>query len=103
MVNDLEMSSRMEDHYVMNHVIKMLQDSDPRAEGGYPPWLRRLLEPSKIRHSVMIPMTADGEILFRSRRAGQFTKFLSGGGREELTPLQAHYHCRAGMEDEYGI
>eukprot|EP00973_Karenia_brevis_P068072 9469834-Karenia_brevis.AAC.1 len=51
----------------------------------------------------MIPVNPDGEILFRSRRGGQFTKFLSGGGKEELTPLQAHYHCRAGLEDEYGI
>eukprot|EP00973_Karenia_brevis_P095398 12427134-Karenia_brevis.AAC.1 len=28
---------------------------------------------------------------------------LSGGGKEDLTLVQAHYHCRAGLEDEYNI
>eukprot|EP00973_Karenia_brevis_P091401 12407304-Karenia_brevis.AAC.1 len=51
----------------------------------------------------MIPVNIDGEILFRSRRGGQFTKMLSGGGKEDLGIVQAHYHCRAGLEDEYNI
>eukprot|EP00973_Karenia_brevis_P036236 4996959-Karenia_brevis.AAC.1 len=90
MVNDSEMTSRMEDHHAINHMMQLLQESDPRATCIYPPWVKRLLDPSRIRHSVMIPVNIDGEILFRSRRAGQFTKMLSGGGEEDLTLVQTH-------------
>eukprot|EP00973_Karenia_brevis_P044389 6149009-Karenia_brevis.AAC.1 len=51
MVNDSEMTSRMEDHHVINHVIRLLQESDPQATCAYPPWVKRLLDPSRIRHS----------------------------------------------------
>eukprot|EP00973_Karenia_brevis_P033946 4684293-Karenia_brevis.AAC.1 len=78
------MTSRMEDHHVINHVIQLLQESDPDATYLYPSWVKILLEPSRIRHSVMIPVNKDCEILFRSRKGGQFTKMLSGGGKEDL-------------------
>eukprot|EP00973_Karenia_brevis_P048579 6744464-Karenia_brevis.AAC.1 len=37
MVNDSEMTSRMENHHVINHIIKLLQESDPHAACVYPP------------------------------------------------------------------
>eukprot|EP00973_Karenia_brevis_P039305 5427518-Karenia_brevis.AAC.1 len=103
MVTDREIAARLEDHHVMNHYINLLEESDPWCKDIKVPWIRRLVQPTKIRHSVMIPIDRKGRILFRYRKGGQFTKMLGGGGQVDLSIIQAHYHCRAGLEDEYNI
>eukprot|EP00973_Karenia_brevis_P000908 125002-Karenia_brevis.AAC.1 len=94
MVSDPYKVALMEDHHVINHVIKLLQETDPHGTLVHPAWVRRLLEPTTIRHSVLIPVSTEG---------GHFAKLLGGGGKEDLGIVQTHYHCRAGLEDEYNI
>eukprot|EP00973_Karenia_brevis_P025915 3576473-Karenia_brevis.AAC.1 len=82
-MSDSDRAAALDDHHVHKQWSYSLDTTNKGDDGKSPLWIRRLYETHKIRHSAMLVVTTQGDILSRSRRGGQFAKYGCGGGKTE--------------------
>ena len=85
--------------YCCKMLDQLLYDDKQRVN----PYIAALVTPTHIRHSVMLAVTTDVELLSQSRRTGQFAKLMSGGGEDDKSCMHNYFACRNGLIDEFGI
>ena len=68
------------------------------------PVVLQLAETGVIRHTLMLIVDTQKRVYSRSRRSGQFTKYLDGGGQYDKSAVHAHHSCRESVrETRWGL
>ena len=98
-----EFMNRMAHSPVHVYCCKMLDQLLYDEEMCVRPYIAGLVTPTHIRHSVMLAVTTELELLSRSRRTGQFAKLMSDGGSDDKSCVHNQFACRNGLFDQFGI
>jgi hypothetical protein len=99
-LKDPQQRKWMEEHPIQGFLCRTRdrhEPDDPGMEALY-----GKAESTEILHSVMVVVTTAGRVLSHSRRGGQFTKYLSGGGESLKNLVHLHFASREGTYDELG-
>ena len=93
----------MLEHPIQAYCCRVFDQGQDQSQGTRRPEIACLVRPELVRHTAMLVVTTDGQVLSRSRRGAQFTKLGCGGGKRSKSLVHCHYACREGLDDEFGI